>query len=284
MLLYLIFAVVFLILFSLFGFWQATHPPRFITNLSPKDLGWEYKDVALTTEDSVKLAAWFVPSQQPSKEVVIMLHGYPADKANLLQWAGFLHKDFNLLFLDFRYFGESEGSLTTVGLREQKDLEAAMEYLQKKGFSKIGAMGFSLGGAVAIMVGAKDGSLRAIISDSAFASLDLMAKEYYKNLWILKHPLSFLTTFWSKVFLGVTPSEVSPERAAQSLQIPILLIHSRADPTIPFENAEKLQKALAENAKAEFLFLEKGIHGALPADLLEEYQKRVLEFFSNNLK
>lgn len=40
---------------------------------------------------------------------IVVGHGYPFDKAYILNYALFLHGRFNLLFVDFRYFGESEG-------------------------------------------------------------------------------------------------------------------------------------------------------------------------------
>lgn len=302
MIFYLTLFLGFLILFSLYGFWVATHPPRYITNLTPKDLAWKFEDVQLITQDNVKLAAWFVPASaeasagKPSDKVIILLHGYPADKANLLYWSEFLHQDFNLFFLDFRYFGDSEGSLTTIGYREQHDLMAAIDYLEERvGFTKIGAMGFSLGGAVAILTasnpsahsmdsGQAGSGLKAIVSDSAFANLDLMAYEFYKPLFILKYPLTLLTKVWAQIFLGINPNEVSPEKAAANLKTPILLIHSKKDQTIPFENALKIKEALKDKSQAEFFFLEQGIHGSLPTNLQVEYEKIVIEFFKKNLE
>lgn len=285
MLLYFIFFIVFLLAFSFYGFWMATHPPKFITNLTPKDLEWGYEDIALATEDGVKLSAWFVPSEQKTDKVIILLHGYPADKANLLQWSSFLHQDFNLFFLDFRYFGESEGSETTIGFKEQKDLQAAISYLKDRGFKNIGAMGFSLGGAVAILTASNPSAngLKAIVSDSAFASIDLMGYQFYKNLFILKYPLTELTKIWARLLLNINPQELASEKAAQNLEIPILLIHSKKDQTIPFENALRIQRALQENPKAEPFFLEEGVHGSLPSHLQVEYEKRVIEFFKQNL-
>lgn len=280
---YLVLFIVFLILFSLYGFWVATHPPKFITNLSPKDLNWEYEDVSLTTQDGVKLSAWFIPSEQKTDKVIVLLHGYPADKANLLYWSEFLHQDSNLFFLDFRYFGNSSGSMTTIGFHEQKDLQTAIDYLQNKGFTKIGAMGFSLGGAVAILTASKDDRIKAIVSDSSFANIDLMSYQFYQNLFILKYPLTELTKVWARLFLGINPQNIAPEKAAVNLKIPILLIHSKKDQMIPFENAKKLQQALNHNPNAQFFFPEEGIHGGLPVNLETEYKKRVTEFFKQNL-
>ncbi len=273
----------FLIAFSLYGFWTATHPPKYITNLTPKDLGWEFEDVRLVTSDEVKLSAWFVPAVNKSDQVIILLHGYPADKANLLNWSSFLHDDFNLFFLDFRYFGNSAGSLTTIGYREQEDLKSAINYLNNEGYTKVGAMGFSLGGAVGILTAAKDARIKAVVSDSSFANIDLMGHQFYQNLFVLKYPLTELTKVWARLILRLNPQDIAPEKAAANLKIPILLIHSKKDQTISFENALYIQKALQGNPRAEFFFLDEGTHGFLPENLQKKYQQKVIEFFNKNL-
>jgi len=283
MFIYLGIFVGFIILLSLYGFWIATHPPRYKTNLTPKDLGWKFEEINLTTSDNIKLAAWFVENQQKSNKVVIVLHGYPFDKANILGWSQFLHKDFNLFFFDFRYFGDSQGSMTTVGFHEQKDLEAALDYLQKRGVENIGLMGFSLGGGVALMTAASDNRIKAIVSDSAFANVDLMIDEYYQNLSVLKYPLIPLTKLWALVFVGIDTDKISPEKSAESIKIPVLLIHSKKDQVIPFKNALRIQKSLEANQSAQFFFFEDGAHGGVPQHLESEYQKTVIDFFKQNL-
>jgi uncharacterized protein len=282
LLFFISFFIVFLILFSLFGFWTATHPPRHKTNISPKDFGFQFEEVTLTTSDNIKLGAWFVESEQKSDRVIIVLHGYPFDKTNILGWASFLQKEFNLFLFDFRYFGDSEGSMTTVGFHEQKDLEAAIDYLEKKQFD-VGLMGFSLGGAVAIMTAANDERIKAVVSDSAYANLDLMMSEYYKNLFVLKYPLALLTNIWSNIFVGISPNEISPEKEAKNLKIPILVIHSKKDQVIPFENALRIQKSLQANKKAQFYFIDEGSHGIVSKNIQGQYQKKVLDFFRQNL-
>ncbi len=144
-------------------------------------------------------------------------------------------------------------------------------------------MGFSLGGAVAILTASHDSRIKSIVSDSAFANIDLMGNQFYQNFLIFKYPMTFLTKLWAQLFLGLNPQDIAPEKAATNLKIPILLIHSRKDATIPFENALRIQKALGQNPKAEFLFLDEGIHGGLPGHLQVEYEKKIIEFFKQNL-
>lgn len=282
--LYLILIVVFfLILFPLYGLWLGVHPAKVLTNLTPANFEWEFEEVILKTSDGVELSAWFVPASKNSDKVIVMLHGYGADMANLLSFAQFLHDDFNLFFFDMRYFGKSQGNMTTLGRDEQKDLDAAIAYVKNKGFAKIGLMGFSFGGAVAILGASKNQDVSAVVTDSAYASLDLMGHVYWQNLFFLKYPLTFLTKVWGKIIFGIDAGKISPEKAAKDLTIPILLIHSKSDQTIPFENALRLQSALGENKSAEFFFIENKVHGYLPGEVESEYQAKVTAFFKKNL-
>lgn len=274
-----IFAMIFFVFFPLYGLWLGLHPAKVLTDIDPSNFGWKFEEVMLKTNDGIDISGWLVQATSKSDKVIIMLHGYGADKANLLSFAEFLHDDFNLFFIDFRYFGKSRGAMTTLGRDEQKDLDAAISYVKDKGFTKIGLMGFSFGGAVAIL-GAKNQDVSAVVTDSAYASLDLMGHVYYQNLYFLKYPLTFLTKVWGKIIFGIDADKISPEKAAKELTIPILLIHSKSDQTIPFENALRLQKVLGSNPKAEYLFFDEGTHGALSFKMEEEYQKRVKAFFN----
>ncbi|MBI2651860.1 alpha/beta fold hydrolase, partial [Candidatus Woesearchaeota archaeon] len=130
---------------------MSIHPQKIITDLEPSDLGLKYEEVSFKSADGIKLNGWLIPNNK-TKATIIVMHGYPADKANLLGIAEFLVKDFNVFLFDFRSFGKSEGKYTTVGYLEKNDLLGAINYLEKeKNITKIGLYGFSLGGAVALM-------------------------------------------------------------------------------------------------------------------------------------
>lgn len=283
-------AAIFLILFPLYGLWLGVHPVKVLTNLTPSNFGWEFEEVNLKISDGIELSGWFIPAsakntkvKSTNDKVIIMLHGYGADKANLLSFSEFLHDDFNLFYFDMRYFGKSQGNITTFGRDEQKDLEGAISFVKNRGFAKIGLMGFSFGGAVAIL-GAKNQNVSAVVTDSAYASLDLMGYSYYQNFYFLKYPLTFLTKAWGRIIFGIDADEISPEKTAKDLKIPVFLIHSKADQTIPFENALRLQSALKNNENAEFFFIENEVHGSLSGEIEREYEVRVLEFFNDNFE
>lgn len=252
-------------------------PPRIAIPLSPKDYRLQVEEVSIATSDGLRLAAWLVP--RPGAPALILLHGYPAEKADLIPIAASLSPRFAILLVDFRYFGRSEGQMTTLGVRERDDLKRAIDFLAGRGYARVGVFGFSLGGAVAILTAAEDARIRAVASYAAFSDLRALGYELYWWLGPVKYPLVGLMRVWGRLFLGSDLTRPSPEQAARRLAVPVLLIHSRDDEQIPFSHAERLRRALATTPKAEFYFLDRHFHGQLPPD----FTRRVTEFFLKHL-
>ena len=268
----------FLLITTLWGFYTSIRPPRIVSSLTPKHLKFDYENVRFKTSDGLTLSGWFIPGETATKKTLILLHGYPADKGDILPALSFLHKNYNLLLFDFRYLGESEGKYSTAGANEVRDLLAAIQFLKTKGIKEVGVWGFSMGGAVALMSIKKAPEIKAVVSEASYASLALMALELFR-IPVLKYPLAYLVGLWAKIFLGIDLREISPVKAVQNTTIPLLLIHSSTDAVIPFSHAQLLQKALEENPRAEFWFHTGFAHGQLDT----EYQKRVGDFFQRHL-
>ena len=268
---------------SLWTFWMAVRPPRLSIPGTPKDYRLAAEDLSLATADGVKLAAWVIPSATPGRDTaatpaLVVLHGYPANKADLLPIAGALSARFTVLLVDFRSFGASEGRATTLGFRERADLRAAVDVLARRGHTRIGVFGYSLGGAVALLGAAEDPRIRAVAAWAPFADLRLLARDLYGIFWVLKYPFVELMIVWGRLFLGADITRPSPEMAAARLTIPVQIWASRDDDQIPFVHAERLQKALAANPRAEFEF-GRGLHN----ERVEGFEPRLIEFFARSL-
>ena len=108
----------------------------------PESFNLKYEDVEFESSDGLKLKGWFIPSNKSGNTIIVM-HGYPTNKADVLPFSMFLLKRFNVFLFDFRSFGESEGSYTTAGYKEVNDLDGAIKYLEnRKDVKNIGALGF----------------------------------------------------------------------------------------------------------------------------------------------
>ncbi|MDH3446054.1 MAG: alpha/beta fold hydrolase, partial [Deltaproteobacteria bacterium] len=269
----------FLIVTSLWGFYISIRPPKLQSSITPRDLSMDYENVSFKTMDGLTLRGWYIPGVKAAGKTVILLHGYPADKGNILPPLAFLHEDFNLLLFDFRYLGESEGSYSTAGAKEVEDLLAAIRFLKGRGISEVGVWGFSMGGAVALMTIEKAPEIRVVISESSYANLADMAFQLFR-IPLVNYPMAYLLRLWAKLFLGINLGDFSPAARVRNSVIPILIIHSSADTVIPFSHGKALQNALANNPNAEFWFNEEKVHG----ELVSDYQSRVRGFFNRHMQ
>lgn len=264
---------------SLWSAWLVTHPARIESGFTPKNYNLSFEEIFLTAKDGISIAGWFIPAKVSPKQrpALVILHGYPAEKGDMLFIASALHPDFNILLIDLRYFGKSGGSSTTLGTKERLDLETAIDFLKARGFARIGVFGFSLGGATAILQAEQDSRITAVASYASFADLALLGKDVYARLPIIREVLVSLMKLWAKLLWGVSTTS-SPKAAAQNLTVPILIIHTKQDEQIPFHHAELLRDALKNNQHAEFYFPETGLHGELPADFAEKVKSFFLKY------
>ncbi len=271
--------LIFVIIFSFLTFFMSIKPGKWYIYFTPEKFKLKYEDVTFETSDGLKLKAWFLPSDK-SNNTIIVMHGYPTNKADVLPFSMFLLKKFNVFLFDFRSFGESEGSYTTAGYKEVNDLDAAVKYLKtRKDVKNIGALGFSLGGSVAIMN--KNDNLKAIVAESAYSNLNNMIESMYRNFYFLKYPFVQLTRIYSKIFFGVDPKDVSPATAIKNINKPVLIIHGKKDSQIPVNEAYILHNT---NKDSKIWIIENADHGETYALNKEEYEKRVLDFFEKHLK
>lgn len=266
------------LILSLWGFYWAIKPIRISSSITPANFKIPYENIELRTKDNILIRGWFIPNANPHAKTIILLHGYPADMGNILPSRLFLHEKYNLLFINFRYFGTSEGNYSTVGKNEVLDVLAAIKFLKERGLNDIGIWGFSLGGAVAIMTAEVSPDVKAIVAEASFANLTSLSYDYFK-IPLLKYPLGLLLRLWGWLFLGYDINSVSPMKSAATLTIPVLLIHSKNDNVIPFKNSEILKKALHHDPKVEVLFFNDLHHGEAPPN----YQKVVQDFFDRSL-
>lgn len=266
---------------SLLNFGVTVNPVRSYSEANPQDLGASYEPVQFETEDGLMLAGWYLPAERETNRTLIIGHGYPFDKGDVLAGTLYLQQHFNLLYYDHRSFGESEGHLTTVGLRETRDITAALDYLESRDPDQsIGGVGFSLSAATMLMT--EDDRMDALVAEASYADLSLMLDEMYSFLvgplkWIVTVP----TAIYAKIFFGAWPSDASPMDAAAETDRPTLLIHATDDDQIPFTHAEMIMEAASDSV--ELWEVEAGGHGGIQYHEGRGYQQRVIAFFDENL-
>ena len=154
--------------------------PDAVRYTAPEQFGLRAEDVELRAADGTRLHAWFLQAQGTARGTVLHLHGNAANVSNHLPLVAWLPaRGYNVLMLDYRGFGRSEGKPTLDGIVE--DALAALQYLRTRpevDRGRLVVFGQSLGGATALRMLARDSAgVRLAIIDSSFPSYRGIARD-----------------------------------------------------------------------------------------------------------
>lgn len=143
------------------------HAPRY----EPRDLdmGAPHQLVAFTTSDGLEIHGSFVPSTNGA--TVIVIHGSGGARHRPIAHERMLVRNgFGVLAIDSRGHGESEGTTNALGWGAYPDVIAAADYLAARhgiDQSRIGVLGISMGGEVALDAATHGAPIAAVVSDGA---------------------------------------------------------------------------------------------------------------------
>jgi pimeloyl-ACP methyl ester carboxylesterase len=254
-------------------------PVRQPVERTPADVGLDYREVVVRSSDGLSLSAWWV-DKAGSPRAVVLVHGWGGDKSNLhvVETALVYERvGFNVLMLDLRAHGESEGGRVTVGYQEVRDVRGALSWLEERGLDpgEVVLHGWSMGGA-AVVQAAPGTGVAAVVEEAAYADLPPLLQERIPEVSGLPAFFKPGILLMGRLFLGIDPWAVRPVEETGQLYregVPFMIIHSRDDEMIPFEHAESLAAA-----HPEATFWEIKGYGHVAAYEHPEYQERLLAF------
>ncbi len=221
------------LLYAVLAAWVFFMQPRLIyypdmpgraIEITPETVALEYEDITLSTQDGERLHGWFVP--HPSAGATLLFcHGNAGNISHRLDTIALFHElGLNVLIFDYRGYGLSSGTTTEQGT--YRDVDAAWNYLvEDRGIKpeSIVLFGRSLGAAVIsdLAVRTRPG---AVILESAFTSVPDMAARIYP--WL---PVRWLASY-----------RYDNAGKIRNITAPVLVIHSRGDEIIPFQQGMRL--------------------------------------------
>ena len=191
---------------------------------TPGQADLAYEEVSFITEDSFRLHGWFVPGT--TRATWLWFHGNGGNISHHVEELALVHHRLgvNLFILDYRGYGNSEGTPTERGI--YRDARAALGYLQGRpdvATEGVVYFGHSLGAAVAVELAAAYPP-RGLILASPFASMSDMAH--------LRFP--FLPVNW------LVRDRYDSLARIPNVRCPLLVLHGDRDNTVPLSQAEKL--------------------------------------------
>lgn len=248
------------------------HPDRLHANGDfLKENNIAYKNIELTTEDGVKLAAWYTPPQNGS--VILVAHGHGSIRPEDIYML-FASHGYGVLAWDFRAHGDSEGDFTSLGYYEVEDVKAALDYvLAQPDVKHVGGWGGSMGAVTMIGAAAKYPKIEAIVADSPFATLtdELDLRVPYPVF----RPMIRFFAEWQT---GLSLNDVRPVDDVTIISPrPVFILQGMQDGMVPLDSAQRIYDAAAEPKKiwTEPDAVHLGMYSAYP----EKYTKNVIGFF-----
>jgi esterase/lipase len=130
-------------------------------------LGAAYENVSFETSDGLTLKGWYVPSKNGAAVISFPGRKGPQKPARMLARHGY-----GVLVFDRRGEGVSDGDPNAFGWNGDRDVKAAVDYLQTRADvdpDRIGGIGLSVGGEMMLEAAAEDHDLKAVVSEGAGA-------------------------------------------------------------------------------------------------------------------
>jgi uncharacterized protein len=270
------FALVF-VLVPLMSAYVYTHAARAV--VPPPRLGAPHVNVTLRTADGLRLDGWYVPSRNGAAVIAFPGRSGPQRPARMLVRHGY-----GVLLFDRRGEGESDGDPNALGWAGDRDLDAAISFLENRADVEpghIGGIGLSVGGEMLLDRAADSTALQAVVSDGAGirsvreAALGSSVGERFFGI-----PFWAVTTAGVSLFANELPPPSLEELVARIAPRAVFLIHAGHG-----QGGESLTPTFFEAAgepKSLWTIPEAGHTGGIEARPAE-YERRMIAFFDQTL-
>lgn len=251
--------------------WRIFTGPRFTKSVVNRNLVIPYDTLTLTTKKGIRINAWYAATDTAAKGTVVLFHGITASKAVLITEANeFYYQGYNVMLVDFRGHGDSDGNTTTAGVREAEEVKLAFDYLQAKGEKNIILYGISMG-AVSVARAIDKYGLKpsGIIMEMPFASLQTYLQARARLLGFssfTEKPFGFLVAGWMGIERGFNGYKHQTARYAKNIHCPVLMQWGKQDPLVLQHETGKIYEAIASADKKLVIYPDAGHESLLEND------------------
>ena len=210
----------------------------FVYESDPKtSLGLEYEEIKFNSELG-ELDAWVIPHK--SDKWSIFIHGHRSNRRESLRLTSLFHRlGHNQMLVTYRNDEGApvdKGGYHMFGITEWRDLESAVMYTLKRGAKDINLVGHSMGGAIVLkflLESRFSNQISNIILESPALDLNRIISAKAATLpFPASTALLPVKKIVSKI-VGFNWSELNYIEKANEYDVPILLIHSETDDTVP---------------------------------------------------
>jgi uncharacterized protein len=217
------------------------YAPTKIVYATPEERGLKYEEVRFASADGTSLFGWFIPAKGERRGTIAYFHGNSKNISGHLRYVEWLPSHgYDVFLFDYRGYGNSDGFPSPKGVHE--DCVAALTYLRQRpdvDKERIIVFGQSLGGSYALgsLANVSRRGIRAVVVEGAFASHREIADDK-----VSAYPLPVpLRQGLVNLLVNQTYDAITAIR--QIDDVPVLLIHGKADEIVPYRHAQLLLAA-----------------------------------------
>lgn len=191
--------------------------------------------------------------------------------------------NYNIIVVDPRAAGLSEGKYTGSGILEGKDLDAWIRKVHEQfKIDHFVIHGICIGSVAAINVAAEHNPyVDAIVLEGPFISFYNVLKQRTKNLGKPTFPVCLQMGLLFKKYAKIDIFKNKPIDAIRKVEVPQLMICGRQDVSSLPKYFDKINEASGSKRK-QMVWFDEGAHSHLRIRNLEAYDKAVTDFINYN--
>ena len=249
------------------------------------------EDITLKSFDGLNLTSTLIMNENPTNKFIVLVHGVSICYVGSLKYFDIFYKNgFNVLIVNQRRHGKSEGKYSTYGFYEKYDVNMWIEYLKSRFGNDIilGLHGESMGAGTVIETIPLNDSIKFVIEDCGYSNfhelIGFQITHAYKNRLVRKilRPSLIFANFFMKTKAKFSMKKIVPIDIVASTSLPMMFVHGKEDYFVPWYMAVDLYKAKTKGYKELYL-----VEGAKHAEALEVnkilYEKKIMTFIEKAL-
>ena len=249
------------------------------------------EDITLKSFDGLNLTSTLIMNENPTNKFIVLVHGVSICYVGSLKYFDIFYKNgFNVLIVNQRRHGKSEGKYSTYGFYEKYDVNMWIEYLKSRFGNDIilGLHGESMGAGTVMETIPLNDSIKFVIEDCGYSNfhelIGFQITHAYKNRLVRKilSPSLIFANFFMKTKAKFSMKKIVPIDIVSSTSLPMMFIHGKEDYFVPWYMAVDLYKAKTKGYKELYL-----VEGAKHAEALEVnkilYEKKIMTFIEKAL-
>lgn len=209
------------------------------------------EDIQLTTNDNVKIAAWYIPNENKGNSV-ILLNGIRGNRNGMVKHVKYYqNRGFAVLALDLRGTGMSSPEPISFGWKEAKDVEAALAFLQVEKYDKIIGHGLSLGAAAITYTLEENHPFDAFVFESLYDNIGQALSNRIWPSWA-----GFGMVWCAEWMLGIDDKDLAPIKQGQYIHEPILYLAGEKETRVRPAETQQIFDACFSEQKHLYFFKE----------------------------